>query len=620
MKENAPYFRLRPYVALVKGAARCALYDLHNRRIFPIPQAAGYVLECCERSTIGEVLAGINDPADRATAQEYLDELDRREFGRFHEDTSTLLPFNAALPEYKLSQLHWLSIDLRGEHGPGDPDWVGLISRARSVHGCRQLTVFLGGEATGERFEVPVLEFASGLRFHQIELVFPGTSVSESWEALAVSHSFRIALTAKADYRNATFQRLNGSGIMTRFVQPDTQAAITERSFVCDHEAFRRLRNSSVHCNSLHINPAGQVFPWVLEEHHLIGVATDGDALSRLMRSAELRQAWTFSKDLVEQCRDCEFRYACPHSYTFREYPERVGSRPAKCDYDPYAARWRQSKTDLFNESNCDDIDRSSTAYFEISAFKRKPLPPGYDALLDNMVLCAAECFGLPLPNKRIRYLYYPGMPELQQDVRLRYGGHVSGLTELEGGPNSVVIRTAYPGHVHEVLHALLLAVNPDPVFFVSEACATLLGTCWGTDKDLAEEATLSQQEVRVVGKDGEDVAIDHCLIFDDKGLLYGPLRRNKSIHDIARVLVQDNAFTPRVHSWFEATNESSLPGCFYQLGGSFFLWLIESHGKRRFLDFYQSKQTARHLEEYYRSTIDSLEGGWLAFLKGISA
>ena len=53
----------------------------------------------------------------------------------------------------------------------------------------------------------------------------------------------------------------------------------------------------------------------------------------------------------------------------------------------------------------------------------------------------------------------------------------------------------------------------------------------------------------------------------------------------------------------------------FYELGGSFFLWLIETRGTELFLEFYRSKQTLRHLEGYYGADIATLAGEWIAFL-----
>ena len=92
-------------------------------------------------------------------------------------------------------------------------------------------------------------------------------------------------------------------------------------------------------------------------------------------------------------------------------------------------------------------------------------------------------------------------------------------------------------------------------------------------------------------------------------------MRRQQSVHATARHLRRALGVTPYIHSWFHAADETGLPRYFYELGGSFFLWLIETSGKEKFLDFYRSKQTLRHLEGYYGSDIAALTREWVRFL-----
>ncbi|MGZ5447855.1 MAG: hypothetical protein ACXWLN_06995 [Thermoanaerobaculia bacterium] len=617
---DSRYFRLRPYVFLVKGAARSALYDLHRRRIFPIPPSAAWVIERCQDGTIEGMLHAIDATEDRAAAREYLQQLGDLDFGRCHDDVATLVPFRHSVPEHVWQRIRLLSIDLRGRDAATAPHWEDLLRVAHERHGTKSLTVFVSGDAVDESHEVPVVEAAVALRYHHVEVVFPGTAVAEAWEALAQRLKLRIALTGRPDHGNATYRRLQAARLNVRFSHVGKPATITQRLLVCDHDSFRRLRNKSVHANSLHINARGDVFPWALEEHHRIGNVADGASLRTLMAGAELRRVWSFNKDGVEKCRECEFRYACPNSYTFRENAEVVGSAPVNCDYDPRTGEWRTGATrGLFDAVPPEERVEQHGRFFDTVSHVRNPLPGAYVELLDAGVDRASELFGIPPPASPLRYLFYPSIEELQDELAMRDGVHVSGLTEYAaaGDPASTLIRTAFPGHVHEVLHALLLAVNPEPAFFTSEACATVLGTCWGTEEDLfdAPAALKLEGEVRVTTTDGQIVDVERSLLHDDKGLLIGPLRRERSVHAVARHLIHAQGAKPYLHSWLEASDERGLPGYFYELGGSFFLWLIETRGKDLFLAFYASKQTLRHLEGHYDTDIATLTQEWTTFL-----
>jgi radical SAM protein with 4Fe4S-binding SPASM domain len=621
MTTDAPYyFRLHPYVFLVNGAARSALYDLHRRRIFPIPSSAAYVLDRCAEGTVSTMLEGIENPDDRAMAQEYLDQLEAMDFGRLRDDVSTLVPFKHAIAEHEWTRIAFLSIDLRREDAgrSAAPNWPGLLRVARETYWCGQLTVFVSGEPDGELYETAVVEAATELQFHHIEIVFPEASVSAQWETLAKRLALRIALNVKADPRNATYRRLQEAELNVRFSETGSPTPISARMLVCDHYSFRRLRNTSVHWGSLHVNSRGEVFPWALEEKHLIGTVTDGASLQRLMASAELRRIWSFNKDSIDQCRQCEFRYACPHSYTFRRNPAVVGSAPANCGYDPFAGEWLTGGTEgLFERAPESERIEEKSEYFDIVSHASNPMPAGYAQVLDEIVERALQVLEIPRPPGRVTYFYYPSRSDLQNEVLLRDGFHVSGLTEydMDGDLKKVTIRTAFPGHAHEVLHALLLGVRPDPRFFVSEACATILGTCWGTQEDVRNPVFALQGDIRVSTADDKDLDTENCLVYDDKGLLIGALRHQQSVHATARHLIRSPGVKPCLHSWFDAVDESGLPRYFYELGGSFFLWLIETRCTRVFLDFYRSKQTLRHLEGYYGKDISTLTREWLDFL-----
>lgn len=47
-------------------------------------------------------------------------------------------------------------------------------------------------------------------------------------------------------------------------------------------------------------------------------------------------------KDDIQICKHCEFRYICTDCRAFIENPLDILSKPAKCAYDPFLAKWRQ--------------------------------------------------------------------------------------------------------------------------------------------------------------------------------------------------------------------------------------------------------------------------------------
>ena len=50
---------------------------------------------------------------------------------------------------------------------------------------------------------------------------------------------------------------------------------------------------------------------------------------------------WTITKDLIQVCKDCEFRYICTDCRTYTKDKNDIYSQPAKCTYNPYIAKWQ---------------------------------------------------------------------------------------------------------------------------------------------------------------------------------------------------------------------------------------------------------------------------------------
>jgi radical SAM protein with 4Fe4S-binding SPASM domain len=84
----------------------------------------------------------------------------------------------------------------------------------------------------------------------------------------------------------------------------------------------------------------GDVLPCIFARDHTAG-NLKGMTLKELIASHKLKELWGITKDKVERCKDCEYRYACndcrPLAYgqsgnLYAEYP--------RCTYDPYNVEW----------------------------------------------------------------------------------------------------------------------------------------------------------------------------------------------------------------------------------------------------------------------------------------
>lgn len=63
--------------------------------------------------------------------------------------------------------------------------------------------------------------------------------------------------------------------------------------------------------------------------------------IKRLVMSKEFKFFGGIKKDRIEVCKDCEFRYICTDCRASISNKENIFSRPIKCTYNPYIAKWK---------------------------------------------------------------------------------------------------------------------------------------------------------------------------------------------------------------------------------------------------------------------------------------
>jgi SPASM domain peptide maturase of grasp-with-spasm system len=72
--------------------------------------------------------------------------------------------------------------------------------------------------------------------------------------------------------------------------------------------------------------------------------------LKSVLAIPEFKQLGNITKDQINICKDCEYRYACSDCRAYVETPEDIYSKPLKCGYDPYTATWQDWSTNANKE------------------------------------------------------------------------------------------------------------------------------------------------------------------------------------------------------------------------------------------------------------------------------
>lgn len=63
-------------------------------------------------------------------------------------------------------------------------------------------------------------------------------------------------------------------------------------------------------------------------------------SLGKVVETEDFQRAWSVTKDQIDVCRDCEFRYICTDCRAHLVDRNNMYSKPSKCSYDPYTSTW----------------------------------------------------------------------------------------------------------------------------------------------------------------------------------------------------------------------------------------------------------------------------------------
>jgi hypothetical protein len=58
----------------------------------------------------------------------------------------------------------------------------------------------------------------------------------------------------------------------------------------------------------------------------------------------DFKKLWQITKNQIDVCKDCEYRYMCTDCRCFIKDPQNIYSQPSKCNYNPYVAKWKDEE------------------------------------------------------------------------------------------------------------------------------------------------------------------------------------------------------------------------------------------------------------------------------------
>ena len=105
----------------------------------------------------------------------------------------------------------------------------------------------------------------------------------------------------------------------------------------CSFSDFQKAHyGHNCFANKICITANGDILPCIMERNVVIGNILK-NSLQGILRSERTKRIRNITKDEIEVCCDCEYRYCC---FDCRVGAENFYSKPFDCLYNPYTGKW----------------------------------------------------------------------------------------------------------------------------------------------------------------------------------------------------------------------------------------------------------------------------------------
>jgi SPASM domain peptide maturase of grasp-with-spasm system len=339
------YFNLFSNILLTKGIRRVLVSDLQRNvsELYPI-ELFGFITEL-GKSSIQDVINSYDDES-KEIAEGYVNFLLEKEYGFISDDAwdRNFPPLSYDYNDYsKLSNLfmEYSSVDV-----------LHKIKNSIEEFELKHLVIYSAEQLSIDDF-VEIDNCFKNSVLEGIEIVSP------YYEEINVDFLNRLNKDTLRIYSmvfyNCTKKTLKGSDYFRFEVNFSNKNLKLSSCGIVDLKYFNTnlpkvlesLNHNSCLNKKISIDKDGNIknCPAMSQSFGNIKDTTLGEALNHV----DFKKYWKITKDVIEVCKDCEFRHICTDCRAYTELTYFDGdidlSKPLKCGYSPYTGQWEEWST-----------------------------------------------------------------------------------------------------------------------------------------------------------------------------------------------------------------------------------------------------------------------------------
>ena len=337
------FIKLFNSVKITAGAKNAIIYDINSGFISGIPKDF-FNLLINEKQNYA-ILRTQLDTDDVETLNEYIDFIVSKNLGIIVNTYKELIRFQHKLTfNENPTKIEYLIFDLLDER---DFDGI-IISQIQSLDikylQLRIMEQVLSHDIINLLSRIYLLN-AYDVQEISIVAKYEDSIMKFIKESNNLSDKY-LDITLHSANKNKSFDfgyiRLNC--IADKILIPSGCGCISKKNFLLNHNFFleSQVHNSCLY-KKIAIDQKGNIknCPSMSQSFGNIKDSTLEDALHH----QDFKKYWNITKDDIEICRDCEFKYICTdcRAYTERTHvsAQKIDtSKPLKCGYNPYSGEW----------------------------------------------------------------------------------------------------------------------------------------------------------------------------------------------------------------------------------------------------------------------------------------
>lgn len=340
------YFNLFGNILVTKGAGRILISDLQRNTSELMPLELFDLIEDLKTNSIENVINSYNHDS-KEIVEEYLSFLLEKEYG-FVSQKSWDKNFPPLDLEYKApSEISNLFIEV---------DQISVLEKLISPVenlGINHLVIYSKRNfKTNDFLKIDQYFMTSVLAGIEIFLPFCN-EIDKDFILHLHNNTFRFYNLVFYNCPSAPFKAKDEFRFVVNFLREDikmTSCGKVDLKYFNTNlpKVLEAINQNSCLHKKIGIDADGNIknCPAMLQSFGNIRDTTLEEALGH----KDFKKYWNLTKDNIEVCKDCEFRYICTdcRAYTEQTRTNKEGldiSKPLKCGYDPYTGEWEEWST-----------------------------------------------------------------------------------------------------------------------------------------------------------------------------------------------------------------------------------------------------------------------------------